>query len=180
MTELALHILDIVQNSIVAKASLIEININEDINTDSLTIEIIDNGKGMSEDEVKRATDPYFTSRTTRKVGMGLSLFKQATEICAGTFTLESKLGIGTKVTSIMQYSHIDRQPLGDIAGTISLLVSSNPDIDFIYKHITNKGDYILDTKAIKEELDDVSITNPKVIKFIREMIQENLKEITN
>ena len=180
MTELALHILDIVQNSIVAKATLIEISIMEDKEEDLLTIEIADNGKGLSENEVRMATDPYFTSRTTRKVGMGLPLFKQAAELCSGTFSLESRLGIGTKVKASMQYNHIDRQPLGDIAGTISILISSNPAIDFIYKHITNKGEYMLDTNAIKAELGNVPVTNPKVIKFIREMIQENLKEIMN
>jgi len=180
MTELALHILDIVQNSIVAKATVIEISMMEDTEKDLLTIEIADNGKGMSEDEVRMASDPYFTSRTTRKVGMGLPLFKQAVELCAGTFTIESKPGIGTNVKASMQYTHIDRQPIGDIAGTITLLISSNPTIDFIYKHITNSGEYILDTIAIKNELENISLTNPKVIKFIREMIQENLKEITN
>jgi signal transduction histidine kinase len=179
MTELALHILDIAQNSITAQANLIEITIKEDHKADLLTIVITDNGKGMNEEEVKKATDPYFTSRTTRKVGMGLSLFKQAAELCAGTLTLESVPGIGTKVKASMQYSHIDRQPLGDIAGTLVLLISSNPTINFIYKQITNKGNYILDTKAIKQELGDVSINNPKVVKFIREMIQENIHEIT-
>lgn len=179
MTELSLHILDIVQNSIAAQANLIEITVIQDQKADIVTIEITDNGKGMNEEQVKKATDPYFTSRTTRKVGMGLSLFKQAAELCNGALTIESKSGIGTKIKVFMQYSHIDRQPLGDIAGTIVLLISSNPTIDFIYKQITNKGTYVLDTKAIKKELGDVPITNPKVVKFIREMIQENIYEIT-
>jgi hypothetical protein len=179
MTELALHILDIVQNSITGKATLIEITIHEDRKEDLLTIEIEDNGKGMNECEVKVAIDPYFTSRTTRKVGMGLSLFKQAAELCKGTLKLESTPGAGTKVKVDMQYSHIDRQPLGDIAGTIVLLISANPLIDFIYRHFTNEGSYVLDTKTIKDELGDVSIADPKIKKFIREMIQENLNEIT-
>ena len=180
MTELALHILDIAQNSIVAKASLIEIIINEDANADRLTFEIKDNGKGMSEKEVQHATDPYFTSRTTRKVGMGLPLFKQATEQCVGTFILKSQVGKGTQVKASMQLTHIDRQPLGDMAGTMALLVSSNPNIEFVYKHITNKGEYVFDTREVKSELGNVPITNPKVIKFIKEMIQENLNEITH
>ena len=179
MTELALHILDIVQNSISAKASLIEIIINEDVKNDKLTIEIIDNGKGMSEKDVQNATDPYFTSRTTRKVGMGIPLFKQATVQCAGSFALKSQKGKGTQVTSILQLTHIDRQPLGDIAGTMALLVSSNPGIDFVYRHINNKNEYLFDTHEVKAELGEVLITNPKVTKFIKEMIQENLNEIT-
>ena len=180
MTELALHILDIVQNSISAKATLIEIVIQEDVQEDRLTIEINDDGKGMSQKEAENATDPYFTSRTTRKVGMGLPLFKQAAEQCAGTFTLQSQLGKGTQVKASMQLTHIDRQPLGDMAGTIALLASSNPGIDFIYKHITNKDEFIFDTREIKSELDGVSISNPKIVRFIREMIQENLDELTH
>lgn len=180
MTELALHILDIAQNSISAQASLIEIIIYEDVKTDLLTIEIIDNGKGMNEKEVMKATDPYFTSRTTRKVGLGLPLFKQAAEQCAGSFSLQSFPGKGTKVKASMQHSHIDRQPIGDMPGTIALLASSNPDIDFIYKHITNKGRFTFDTREVKTELDQIPMTHPKVIKFIREMIQENLDTITN
>lgn len=176
MTELALHILDIVQNSIVAKATLIKIYINEDQINDWLTIEIVDNGTGMSEDEATKATDPFVTSRKTRKVGLGLSLFKQAAEQCSGFFILESELGEGTKVKATLQLSHIDRQPLGDIPGTMALLASSNPTIDFVYKHKKNKGEYIFDTRTIKSELGDVSISNPKVTRFMREMIQENLK----
>lgn len=180
MTELALHILDIVQNSIAAEAGLIEITINEDTANDLLSIEIKDNGRGMNENEVKNATDPYFTSRTTRKVGMGLPLFKQAAELCAGSLALKSKPGKGTEVKATMQLSHIDRQPLGDMAGTMALLVSSNPDIDFIYNHLTNKGHYHFNTMEVKAELGGVPITNPKITRFIREMIQENLHEIHN
>jgi anti-sigma regulatory factor (Ser/Thr protein kinase) len=178
MTELSLHILDIVQNSIVAGATLIEIKITEDLRTDKLIIEISDNGKGMDENATKRAVDPYATSRTTRKVGLGLPLFKLAAEQCNGMLQIESKPGVGTKVTTTMQLNHIDRQPMGDISGVITLLVSANPAIDFVYEHITNKGEYVFETKAIKKELDDVPITNREVIKFICEMIQENLKEI--
>jgi hypothetical protein len=180
MTELALHILDIVQNSISAKASFIEITIHEDIKTDLLTIEITDNGNGMNEKELQNAFDPYFTTRTTRKVGLGLPLFKQAAELCSGSFFLESEPGKGTKVKASMQYSHIDRQPLGDLAGTIALLVSSNPAIDFIYDHTTNKGQFLFDTRAVKSELGHIPITHPKVTKFIREMIQENLEDLNN
>ena len=180
MTEISLHILDIVQNSIAAHASLIRITINEDLRGDVLTIEITDDGKGMTKEELKLAADPYFTSRTTRKVGLGLSLFKQAVEQCSGSFSIDSQPGVGTKVTASLQYAHIDRQPLGDMAGVVSLLASSNPSIDFIYKHISNKNEFMLDTREIKEQLDGISIANPKVKKFIREMIQENLNDINN
>jgi len=180
MTELSLHILDIVQNSIVAKASLINIIIDENLKNDELMIQIIDNGNGMNQDELKRATDPFYTTRTTRKVGLGLSLFKQAAIRCSGSFTLESEPKIGTKIKATMQHSHIDRQPLGDIAGVIALLASSNPSVDFIYKHSTKQGEYIFDTREIKAQLSELSISNPKINKFLRAMIRENLHEIKN
>lgn len=180
MKELSLHILDIVQNSTAAMASLIGIKIEESIACDSLSIEISDNGNGMDEEILKQVTDPFFTTRTTRKVGLGLSLFKQATEQCGGTFNIVSSPGAGTIVQVTMPYKHIDRQPLGDIAGVISLLVSVSPEINFVYSHKTDKGKYTFDTREIKKELDDVPISNLQVIKFIREMIRENLDEIRN
>ena len=180
MTELSLHILDVVQNSIVAKASLVEIKIDENLKSDKMIIQIIDNGNGMNQDDLKLATDPFYTHRTTRKVGLGLSLFKQAAIRSSGSFIMESEQNIGTRVTASLQHSHIDRQPLGDIAGVITLLVSSNPSVDFIYKHSTNHGEYIFDTREIKKQLGEVSISNPKIYKFIREMILENLNEIKN
>jgi anti-sigma regulatory factor (Ser/Thr protein kinase) len=178
MTELALHIMDIMQNSIMANASRIELRIYENHTEDMLIIEIIDNGYGMDSTTVNKAIDPFFTSRTTRKVGMGLPLFKQAAEHCGGSFHIESEPGVGTRMTVTMKESHIDRQPMGDIAGVIMLVVSANPEIDFVYKHETEEGEFVFDTKQIKRILEDVSITDPKVIRFIREMIQENLNEI--
>jgi len=178
MTELSLHILDIIQNSIVAKADLISIAICEDLATDQLTIEIADNGKGIDAEILKNVADPFYTSRTTRKVGMGLSLFRQAAEQCEGTLTIESKLHSGTKVKVMMKNSHIDKQPMGDIAGVVSLMVASNPAIDFEYRHQTNRGVYEFNSREIKQELDEIPISDPKIVKFMREMIQENLNEI--
>lgn len=178
MTELALHIMDIMQNSIMADASCIELRIYENRKEDLLSIEMIDNGFGMDSTTVAAVTDPYFTTRTTRKVGMGLSLFKQAAEQCGGSFHLESEPGVGTRMVVTMQQSHIDRQPMGDMAGVISLVVAANQEIDIVYNHITESGGFTFDTRQIKRMLDDISITDPKIVKFIREMIQENLTEI--
>ncbi len=173
-----MHIMDIVQNSIVAKATMIYIEIQENTKKDTFDIVIKDNGKGMSSEMVKSVTDPYCTSRTTRKVGMGIPLLKQHAELTGGSFMISSEEGKGTELKATFVHSSIDRQPLGDIAGTIVLTVSANPTIDFEYKHIYNDNSYTFNTVEIKQVLDGVPISNLEIIKYLKEMIQENLKEI--
>ena len=178
MTELSLHILDIIQNSIAANANQIEISVSEDHLTDQLIIKITDNGIGMDTALLQKVADPFFTTRKTRKVGLGISLFRHAAEQCGGSLTITSQLRIGTSVTVVMKQTHIDRQPMGDIAGVLSLMVSSNPTIDFIYSHKTDNGTYLFTSKEIKQILEDVPVSDPKIVKFMREMIQDNLNEI--
>jgi hypothetical protein len=178
MTELSLHILDIVQNSIAAKASLIYISISESNSGNTYKIEIGDNGRGMDEATVAKVLDPFYTTRITRKVGLGLPLYKQAVEICNGTFHVESVPGMGTKVIASMPLRHIDRQPLGDMPGVMTQLASSFPLIDFIYIHTTDYGTYTFDTRDVKNTLEGLPIHDVRVINFIRDMIGENLKEI--
>jgi hypothetical protein len=178
MTELSLHILDIVQNSISAEASIIEIRIDENIPNNEYLIEITDNGKGMDEEMLKNVTDPFFTTRTTRNVGVGLSLFKQNAEQTGGNLTIESKPGEGTKVKTIFTYDNIDRLPLGDMAGTMTLLIGANPKIRFIYTHNTSLSEFEFDTKEIVEELGKVPINHPDILKALNEMIKENLDMI--
>jgi anti-sigma regulatory factor (Ser/Thr protein kinase) len=178
MNELALHILDIVQNSISAKARLIEISIIENAEKDLLEIDITDNGKGIAPEMLENVTDAYVTSRTTRKVGLGLPLLKQNAEQTGGSLKIESELGKGTVVKAVFGYSHWDRPPIGDIAGTICLLVTANPDIDFVYLHKTAQEEYIFDTKEVKEALGDVPISSPEVYRLLKEMIEANLDEI--
>ncbi|HNS30686.1 MAG TPA: ATP-binding protein [Tenuifilaceae bacterium] len=178
MKELALHILDIAQNSIVAGATLIRIGIAEDMQRDVLSMTIEDNGKGMPSDMVERVMSPYTTSRTTRKVGMGLPLLHDACLAANGMLTIESVENEGTKVLATIQLSHIDRQPLGDITGVIVLLFSANPNIDFVYSHVRNQNSYIFDTREVKELLEGIPLNTPEVIKSIREMIALNLDEL--
>ena len=178
MNELALHILDIVQNSISAKATLIEIKINEDLKSDKFEIRINDNGKGIAPEMLEKVTDAYVTSRTTRKVGLGLPLLKQNAEQTGGSLEIMSELGKGTQIMALFGYSHFDRPPLGDIAGTICLLVSANPQIEFIYEHKTSEGEYTFDTRQIKQALDGVPISSPEVYKLLKEMIETNLNDI--
>ena len=178
MNELSLHILDIVQNSISANSSVITIEIREDIESDVFKICITDNGKGIDKEMLEKVTDPYVTSRTTRKVGMGLALLKQNAEMTGGKVVVESNIGNGTKVSVQFGYSHLDRPILGDIAGTISVLVTSNPEIDFVYKHSKGLKNYCFDTLEVKRVLEGVPISDPFVFKYLKEMIVANLKEI--
>ncbi len=173
MEELSLHILDIVQNSIAADATLIEIDIVEDSGADTLTVVIKDNGKGMSEDMVNAVTDPFTTGRTTRRVGLGIPLLKLAAELTGGYLEISSKLSVGTVVKAVFGYSHIDRQPLGDMATTIHQLVVMNENIDFLYTHKVNSNQISLETAKLREILGEVSFGNHEVSIWILEYLKE-------
>lgn len=179
MQTLSDHILDIAQNSIRAKASRVEIDLQENPSTDSLIFTIRDNGCGMDEATLARVTDPFFTSRTVRKVGLGIPLLKQNAEATGGTLQIESKKGAGTTLEAKFSLTHWDRPPMGDVAGSIVILVSANPDIEFIYRHITEKGSYTFDTEEVKEIMEGVPINDPEIVMALRQMIRENIKEIT-
>lgn len=183
MRELSLHILDIVQNSIKAEASLIKIEITEDLNEDFLSIAINDNGSGIDERVLCKITDPFVTSRTTREVGLGLSLFKAAARRCGGDIEIKSSPGKGTSVKAVFVHSHLDRAPLGDIAGTVITIITTNPAIDIIYHHFFYRGnssweDFLFDTREIKKQLEDVSINKPQVLNWIEDYLREGLIDL--
>ena len=175
MQEISLNILDIAQNSISAEAKNITIIIDEDLAADTMTVEINDDGKGMNEEFLKQVTSPFKTTRTTRKVGLGISFLKEAAELTGGTFTITSKVGVGTNVKAVFVHSNIDRQPLGDLAGTIASLIFLNPDIDFYLLHKVNQNSYELSTKEMRKMLDGVSLGTPEVMIFITDFINENM-----
>ena len=147
MEDLSLHILDIAENSISASAKRIEIRIDEDEGKDLLTIEIKDDGKGMDEQTLQKVLDPFFTTRTTRRVGLGLSLLAQAARETDGNLELDSRNGEGTTVRAAFRFSHPDRKPMGDIDETIRTLVVGYPGIDFLYEHRKNNSIYRFDTR---------------------------------
>jgi K+-sensing histidine kinase KdpD len=149
MEDLSLHILDVVENSIEANASKIEIKIVEKKKKDLLAIEIKDNGKGMNKETIKKVLDPFYTTRTTRRVGMGLSLLAQAARESNGNFEINSKVGVGTEVKANFQYSHIDRKPIGDMKNTLITLMVSHPEINFVYEHQDEEENYVLDSNEI-------------------------------
>lgn len=178
MKELSLHILDIVQNSIRAEATEIGIEIEENPESDEYSITIRDNGFGMDTDTLKKVNDPFYTSRTTRKVGLGISLFKQNAEQTGGKLILESELGKGTVLKAVFVLSSIDRPPLGDMAGTLSILIGANPDLNFTYTHQTVNGNFILRTIELKEIMEGIPLNHPEVIKYMKELISNNLESI--
>jgi signal transduction histidine kinase len=173
MEDLSLHILDIAENSVAAHADVIEIRISEDSKRDLLSIEIIDNGVGMDKVTLEKAMDPFYTSKTVRRFGFGLSLLSEAAKAANGHFTLQSKPGEGTRIKADFQHSHIDRQPLGDIGQTLITLIIGNPEIDFVFKHEKNGHASSLDTRKIKEQLQEMPINSLAGIKMLRENIKD-------
>lgn len=178
MIELSLHILDIVENAVRAEAKTVSITLTEDPRLDRLTLEIRDDGKGMSEQELDRVLDPFYTTKKVRRVGLGLPMLAQAAQNAGGRFRIESKPSKGTVVRVSFQLSHFDRQPLGDLQGTLTTLIMGNPDTHFIYRHRCGELEYALDTDEIKSEIEDIPINHVEVIKFIRQDIAEGLKGI--
>ncbi len=178
MRELSLNILDIAQNSISAGASLITIEVEEKTTDKTLCIGIYDNGKGMSEEQVKSVIDPFFTTRTTRKVGMGIPLFKMAAEQTGGNLTIKSELGVGTRVHAVFKTDSVDFTPLGDVAATVQMLISMNTDRDFIYRRSVDGKEFILDTREIKEILGDVPLDAYEVSQWLVDFINDNTKEL--
>ena len=176
MKELSLNILDIAQNSVKANASLIGISIDE--TDDVLSFKITDNGKGMTADFLSRVTDPFTTTRTTRKVGLGLPFLKMEAEMTGGSFSIKSKSETeykehGTEVFASFNKKSIDYIPLGDIIGTLCALVQGAENTDFIFNHKMPHGEVFLSTKEMREFLGDVPLGSPAVISWVREYLSE-------
>lgn len=178
MKNVALHILDLVQNSARAKAGKVEISIVEDPGKDSYILSIEDDGEGMEEEKRQKAADPFYTTRTTRKVGLGLSLIQQNAERTGGSFSLSSAPGKGTRLEAAFVMNHPDRLPLGEIDDVLVLLAVGLPQLRLIYDHKTPGGEYKFDTEVIREIIGDIKDSNLEIRNFLREMILENLKEI--
>ncbi len=178
MKELSLHILDIVQNSIKAEADNIEVLINESEKENVLEIVIKDDGCGMDPEFLARVRDPFTTTRTTRKTGMGISLFEAAAVQTGGGLEIESQKGVGTTLSVKFVLDSIDRAPLGDMASTMVTAIGGAPQTDFLYRHKTDKGEFVLDTKEIRETLGGVPLDIPDVLSWINEYIKEGLLEI--
>ena len=184
MRELSLHILDIVENAIEAGARHVDLTIIEDLDMDRLDIVVVDDGRGMDAETVRMVRDPFFTTRTTRHVGLGVPLFAAAAERCAGELVIDSVPGEGTRLAAMFQYSHIDRAPLGNISSTLLCILMRGQDVDLHYIHRlvqhARERMFELDTIQIKQELGDVPLSFPDVREWLSEFIaqgEQKLKE---
>lgn len=175
MRELSLHILDVLENSVEAGATRIELSIVEDLQSDVLTIRAADNGRGMTADFVGRVLDPFVTTRSTRHVGLGLPLFAAAAERCNGKLWVQSQPGVGTTVEATFQHSHIDRAPLGDVVGTLMAVLLSERPVDICYQHSVDGRVFDLDTTEIRSELEDVPLSYPSVRQWLQCTLTEGL-----
>ncbi len=179
-SEISLHILDIVQNSIKAGADIIEIKITVHTDTKRLKVEINDNGCGMSKAQLEQCVNPFFTSRTTRKVGLGIPFLKQSAECTDGEFSIVSEEGQGTWITAEYHTDHIDCIPIGDINATIYSLMIMNGELDFYFCYQVDERQFELDTRQIREMLGDIPIDSGEVSSFIKEYLDENKKDVDN
>ena len=178
MEDLSLHILDIAQNSIAAEANRIEITVIEDIPKDLLSIEITDNGTGLDPETVSRITDPFYTTRKTRDVGLGLALFNEAAKSSNGNLTIQSQKGKGTKVKATFQISNIDRRPMGNIGETLLVLIIGNPQTSFSFSYQKNSKKFSFDTELIEHSLNGHLSSSSENIRFIAGTLNDGLKNL--
>jgi len=178
MKEICENIIDIVNNSISAGATVVEIEIEENADRELLLLSVTDNGKGIDADTLKNISDPFYTTKIRKKVGMGIPLLKFHAELTGGNFKIESQPGKGTVVRAVFGLHHVDRQPLGDITGTLLLFLTGNPEIHLIYKHVINAHSFTLDSLEVKNALGDVKFNRPEVRTVLKDYIQSNLEAI--
>ena len=178
MRELALHILDIAENSIAAGASQVAICIRKDTRNDELVISVKDNGQGMDDELIAKVMDPFITSRTTRKVGLGIPLLKQAANACNGDLTIQSQPGKGTLLTAKFQECHIDRMPIGNLADTFLTLLLGTPEVNWVLDYQVNDEIFHFDDTEVKEVLDGMLLTDYRVIEYLTNTIQNGINNI--
>ena len=179
MEDLSLHILDIAENAIAAGARTVTIRVIEDVPRDGLSLEIEDDGKGMSPEALARAHDPFYTTRTERRVGLGLALLREAAAAANGSLEIRSTPGSGTKVTATFQHSHIDRKPLGSMAETIVALVAARADIDIHFTHSRGGKSVVLDTREIRRHLAGIPLNSADVLRFIRNYVSQEEQSLS-
>ena len=175
MHELSLHVLDLVENSTGAGADQVTVTVEENSSRDELHIRIEDNGRGMDADMVAKVTDPFVTTRTTRKVGLGLPLMDMTTRMCDGRLRIKSAKGAGTTVDATWRLSHLDRPPLGNMAATLKTILVMNPELNFRYCHTIGERSFLLDSGEIRQALGDLPLTQPEVLEWFDAYLKENL-----
>ena len=172
MKEIALYTLDIAQNSITAQARRLDITLTEEGKT--ITLSIRDDGTGMAPELLARVSDPFTTTRTTRKMGLGIPLLRMSAEMTGGSLSIESALGVGTKLRAVFDGTHIDCPPPGDLPGTISLLIQGAPDLRLVYTHKRDGRAFTLDTRDLQDQLGGgISLAEPEIVLWVREYLEE-------
>lgn len=179
MRELSLNILDVAENSLKAGADTIKIDVEFLREENKLTVRVSDNGCGMTGEQIKHVTDPFYTTRTTRKVGLGVPLFKMAAEMSGGSFEISSGVNEGTSLTAIFKTDNVDFVPLGDIASTVELLCVSNPDVNIAFTESDENDTFSFESQKIRDILGDVPMDAPEVRKWIREYLTENTEKFS-
>ncbi|MBP1747708.1 MAG: Histidine kinase-, gyrase and HSP90-like ATPase [Deltaproteobacteria bacterium] len=175
MEDISSHIMDIVMNSVTAGAQHIAIAVEKDPRTSVLSLTISDDGSGMDADMVMKVQDPFFSTKTGRKVGLGIPLLKGTAETTGGSFALTSAKGAGTSIMATFDSRHPDLPPLGNIRDTFFVLIVSHPEIDFSLRYSVDGKDFLLDTAEWKNELDGVPLNHPEVIGFLSKYLDEHL-----
>ncbi len=175
MEELSLHIIDLVENSKRAGAKNIKVEIKMWEREDLMCLSVLDDGCGMEKDEAIKALNPFYTTKTEKKVGLGIPLLKQNAEMCGGSFELKSEKGKGTFVKACFKLSHIDRPPLGEIDDTILTLIVGSPEFNIEFEVSYDENEFFISTKELKEILGSVPLCNPEVIRFLKNYIFEGL-----
>jgi hypothetical protein len=173
MRELSLHILDVLENSVEAGAATIDLSIDEDLQADLLRIDVTDDGKGMSPETAERVLDPFFTTRTTRHVGLGLPLFREAARRCGGSLAIRSAPGRGTSIRATFGLGHIDRPPLGDLATALLAILLSGRPVDLRFSHRVGDREFRFDSTEIRRELDGIPLGHPDVRRWLQETLRE-------
>ena len=178
MTDLSLHLLDIIQNSLTAGAVHIDVSVKAEKKKNRLTLQVKDDGRGMTEETVRRVSDPFYTTRTTRKAGLGIPLFKASSEMAGGEFSVESKPGEGTSVTASYEISHIDRKPLGSVADTITMCIMGHPEIEFHLILENDEESWVFRTEDVRTQIGEVPLNDPVIIAYLRKMIEEQSRNL--
>lgn len=178
MDDICAHITDIAANAVSAKAKKVFVFLEKSRINNRLYLKVSDNGKGMDKETLKKVIDPFFSTKTGRKVGLGIPLLKGTAETCGGHFNIKSTPGEGTEIEASFQLDHPDLPPIGKLKDTILILSVSNPDVDFLFNVKNDVINFIFDTEEIKTLLDGVSINSPEVIKFLTNYLDEHLKFI--
>jgi len=185
MEDLSLHILDLAENCITAESTLVRITVFENPPGDELVIEIVDNGSGMTAEQLRQVRDPFYTTRDTRRIGLGVPLFARSCEEAGGSLEIESAPGEGCKLRGTMQYGHIDRKPLGDMVETVITLIMSAPQIDWEFRHARVRPDgetalVELDTRQVREQVGIETITHPEVVRAMRRSLREQTAQLND